>query len=62
VAYVALIQQHMCERGGDGGWEAFARDNSELFKPGLLGQDYPQAQLESEMARRIFLLPKSLPT
>ena len=62
VAYVALVQQHICERGNGGGWVAFARDNSELFQPGLLRQFYSQAQLESEMARRVFLLPHSAPT
>ena len=62
VAYVALIRQHICERGNGGGWAAFARDNSELFQPGLLLQYYPQAQLESDMARRVFLLPRSSPS
>lgn len=62
VAYVALIQQHICERGNGGGWESFARENPELFDPDLLGQFYPRGQLESEMARRVFLLPRSAPT
>jgi hypothetical protein len=59
VAYLALIQQHICERGDGGGWAAFAAENPELFQPGLLRQYYPSTQLESELARRIFLLPKS---
>jgi hypothetical protein len=58
VAYVALIQQHICERGDSGGWPAFAEANPELFQPGLLLQFYPQAQLQSELARRVFLLPR----
>jgi len=58
VAYVALIQQHLCERGNSGGWEAFARENPELFEPGLLEQFYPRGQLDSELARRVFLLPR----
>jgi hypothetical protein len=57
VAYVSLIQQHICERGSAGGWLAFARDNVELFEPDLLQRFYSQAQLDSEMARRIFVLP-----
>jgi hypothetical protein len=57
VAYVALIQQHICERGDTGGWAAFARDNPELFRPDLLSRFYPQAQLASALARRVFLLP-----
>lgn len=62
VAYVALIQQHICERGNGGGWVTFARDNSELFDPGLLRQYYPEAQLNSDIARRVFLLPRSSPS
>jgi predicted metal-dependent hydrolase len=57
VAYVALIQQHICERGDGGDWQAFARDNPELFQPGLLLRFYSKTQLESELARRVFLLP-----
>src|ERR1700675_4451441 len=60
VAYVALIQQHICERGDGGGWTAFARANSELFQPGLLRHFYPKAQLESDLARTVFLLPRSV--
>jgi hypothetical protein len=59
VAYVALIQQHSCERGNGDGWVGFARDNSELFQPGLLRQYYTEAQLQSDIARRVFLLPRS---
>ena len=62
VAYVALIQEHICGRGNGGGWAAFVRENCELFQPGLLHQFYPQAQLESEMARKVFLLPRSMPS
>jgi hypothetical protein len=61
VAYLALIQQHICERGDSGGWPAFARDNPELFEPGLLLHFYPKAQLQSELARRVFLLPCARP-
>jgi hypothetical protein len=60
VAYVALIQQHICERGDGGGWPAFARDNPELLQKGLLRQFYPPDQLDSELARRVFLLPRAL--
>jgi len=57
VAYVALIQQHIFERGNDGGWPAFASNNAELFQPDLLRRFYSREQLDSEIARRIFLLP-----
>ncbi len=58
VAYVALIQERIVARGSGGGWEAFARENSELFEPDLLEQFYPRTLLESGLARRIFLLPR----
>lgn len=58
VAYLALIQQHLCERGDRGGWPAFAADNPELFQPGLIGQFYTREQLASSTARRVFLLPR----
>jgi hypothetical protein len=61
VAYAALIQQHICERGDGGGWESFARENPQLFDPHLLGHFYSRGQLESEMARKVFLLPRSTP-
>jgi hypothetical protein len=61
VAYVALIQQHIFERGNGGGWIAFARANPELLQPGLLRQFYPEAQLASEIARRVFVLPCPAP-
>jgi hypothetical protein len=59
VAYVALIQQHIHERGNGGGWLAFARDNPELLQKSLLRQFYPPDQLNSELARRVFLLPRA---
>lgn len=59
VAYVALIQQVLHERGDGGGWTMFARGAPELFEPGLLLKFYSAAQLESELARRIFVLPGS---
>jgi hypothetical protein len=58
VAYVALIQQHIAERGEGGCWESFKRDNADLLQPGLLLQYYPQSQLNCELARRVFLLPR----
>jgi hypothetical protein len=61
VAYLALIQQHIFERGNGGGWIAFAQANPELLQPGLLRQFYPEAQLASEIARRVFVLPCSTP-
>jgi hypothetical protein len=61
VAYVALIQQHIYARGNGRGWTAFACENPELFQPGLLSHFYSAQQLQSEMARRVFLLPHQVP-
>jgi hypothetical protein len=60
VAYVALINEHLCERGSSGGWPAFARDNSELLQPGLLRHFYAKRLLDSDLARKVFLLPRSV--
>jgi hypothetical protein len=59
VAYVALIQQHVAERGDGGTWEKFKHENPDLLRPGLLLQYYPARQLNCELARRVFLLPRS---
>jgi len=58
VAYLALIQQHMCLRGDGGGWPGFARENPELLQADLLLHYYPRSQLQSELARRVFILPR----
>jgi hypothetical protein len=58
VAYLALIQQHICQRGDGGGWAGFARDNPELLQPDLLRHYYPRSQLQSELARKVFVLPR----
>lgn len=58
VACLALIQQHLCQRGDGGGWAGFARDNPELLQPDLLLQFYPHSQLQSELARKVFILPR----
>ena len=59
IAYLALIRQALYERGDGGGWTAFSRDNPQLLQRGLLLQFYPQAQLDSDLARRVFLLPRA---
>jgi hypothetical protein len=58
VAYLALIQQALHERGDGGSWKAFSRSNPQLLQRGLLLQFYPQAQLASELARQVFVLPR----
>jgi hypothetical protein len=58
VAYVALIQQHMVERGDGGDWATFARDNADFLDKGLLEQFYTAELLKSDTARKIFVLPR----
>jgi len=58
VAYVALIQQYLYERGSGGGWTGFARLTPELFQPDLLLEFYSQSELESDLARKVFVLPR----
>lgn len=59
VAYLALIRERLFLKGDGGGWDGFARENPELLERALLLRFYPQAQLHSELARRIFLLPRA---
>lgn len=58
VAYLALIQQHIAQRGDGGGWDGFERANPELFDRDLLLHFYSRRELESGLARRLFLLPQ----
>jgi hypothetical protein len=58
VAYLALIQQRLCERGDAGGWAGFREQNQDLFERDLLLGHYRRGELESELARRIFVLPQ----
>jgi hypothetical protein len=57
VAYLALIRQRLFERGDGGGWQGFARENPELLDRDFLLRFYPKSQLESELSRKIFVLP-----
>ena len=54
---INLVEERL-DGGDGGGWEGFARDNPALLDPGLLRRFYPGGQLDSERARRIFLLPR----
>lgn len=57
-AFAVLINERM-ERGGkDSSWEKFVSDNPDLFRGRtLLDELYEHCTLESELARRTFLLP-----
>jgi hypothetical protein len=57
-AYFFLIHERMalCE-GAD--WDEFARRNSDLmrWKEGILNRYYREGTLQSELARKVFVLP-----
>ncbi len=59
VAYLALIHERLAENGDGGGWEGFADANADLFDRGLLLRSYRAVQLDSELARRVFVLPRA---
>jgi len=60
VGFLALIRQRMYERGDGGGWEEFAAANSDLFDRELLQRYFPRGQLDSPLARKVFVLPQAV--
>ena len=58
VAFMALVRQHLHERGDEGGFEGFAKRNPELFERELLLEFFPKSVLDSSTARQIFVLPR----
>ena len=59
VAFLALIRARICERGDGGGWAEFATANPDLLDRGRLLRHYPPDQLQSPLARRVFVLPQA---
>jgi hypothetical protein len=57
-AFVALIAQRLHEHGDQGGWEGFARAHADLFDRDVLRAYIPASVLESDLARRVFVLPR----
>jgi hypothetical protein len=57
-AYFFLIRERMARSEGLG-WEGFAGENSDLltWKDGILSRYYCESTLESEFARKVFVLP-----
>jgi hypothetical protein len=57
-AYVFIIRERMV-RSGSADWEEFARENPDLlvWKDGILNRYYREATLQSDLARRVFVLP-----
>ena len=57
-AYFFLIRERMA-RHGSTGWDEFIRQNPDLlvWKGGILSRYYHEATLQSELAKKVFLLP-----
>lgn len=58
-AYLLLINERL-ERGGrPSGWDEFAESNQDVltWRPGVLDRYYAPETLESDFARRVFVLP-----
>jgi hypothetical protein len=58
VGFLALIRERICERGDGGGWPGFAAANPDLLNRNRLLEHYPREQLQSPLARRVFMLPQ----
>ena len=58
-AFVLLINERMERHGRELDWPAFCRANPDLlcYRPSPLGRYYRLETLESELARRVFVLP-----
>lgn len=58
-AYLVIIQERMERQGRDQGWGAFAAANPDLLASGkrVLSAYYRPETLQSELARRVFVLP-----
>ena len=59
-AFLFLIHERMSDAVESGTWEAFAARNPDLltWKPSALDHYYDPETLQSERARRLFLLPR----
>jgi hypothetical protein len=58
VAYLALIQERLSGGGDAGDWVSFQERNPDLFERDLLLRHYSRSELESDLARRAFILPR----
>jgi hypothetical protein len=60
VAFLALINERRAQNPGET-WSEFQAKNADLFDKRCLEKWYAAEQLESDLARRTFCLPKPLP-
>ena len=59
VGFLALIRERICDSGDGGSWPGFAAGNPDLLDRGCLLRHYPKDQLQSLLARRVFVLPQA---
>jgi hypothetical protein len=62
VAYMLLINERLDTTGRDASWEVFASENGDLlsWRPSVLDRYYRAETLQSERARRTFVMPDRL--
>ena len=60
---MVLVHERLLTRGSDGTWDGFVAANPDLLRwlDGAFFEHYPPEVLRSELARRTFLLPHSVP-
>jgi hypothetical protein len=58
VAYLALIHERLSEGGEGADWGSFRERNPDLLDRDLLLRHYRRSELESDLARRTFILPR----
>ena len=58
-AYLLLIHERLQRGGASATWDEFRAANADLFawKPSILERYYATATLQSDVARRVFVLP-----
>jgi len=57
VAFMALINARRAGAEGAQSWDTFAAANPDLFEKDVLARRYDKAVLQSDLARRVFVLP-----
>jgi hypothetical protein len=62
VAFFLVIQERMADAGAGGSFDEFARRHPDLlaWKPSVLDRYYEKATLDSDRARRTFVMPDRL--
>ncbi len=56
VAFMVLINERMGPGEAAGGWEAFSEANKDLLSMDILYQYYPKEIIQSDTARRVFVM------